>query len=119
MKIILPFPPSVNVAYGGGSGQKRYKSPQYKKWLKKCPDLEPLKLDKVCLWYKVYFPDDRERDTTNYEKLITDYLVSQKVIVNDSWKNILDNRQTPMGIDRKNPRVEVILTVGIEPTPDE
>jgi Holliday junction resolvase RusA-like endonuclease len=111
IQIILPFPPSVNSLFGGGSNQKRFPSKKYKEWLKSCHLLNPLLLDKVELHYRFYFPDARERDTENYIKAVTDYLVKQCVLVNDSWKNILDNRQTPMGIDRVNPRVEIEIKV--------
>lgn len=99
----------MNALYGGGSKQQRFPSKAYKEWLAKCPKLDPMGYDLVTLHYEYYFPDNRERDTSNYEKAVTDYLVKQRVIVNDSWKNILDNRQTPMGIDKLNPRVEITI----------
>jgi len=110
VKITLPFPPSVNSLFGGGSAQKRFPSKQYKAWLKLCPALEERTVEPVRIAYKFYFPDDRERDTQNYVKAVTDYLVKSGVIRNDSWKDILHEELIPMGIDRENPRVEVFIT---------
>lgn len=111
LKITLPFPPSVNGLFGGGSKQKRFPSKAYKKWLSECPELPKTNYKLVRLHYKYYFPDNRERDTENYIKAVSDFLVKQNVIENDSWKHIIDNRQTPMGIDKNNPRVEIDIEV--------
>lgn len=109
-KFVLPFPPSINGLYGGGSKQRRFPSKQYKEWLKKCPSLAPVMLDKVEIRYFYYFPDQRERDSQNYEKAITDFLVNNGVLVNDSWKNINLMTFIPMGVDKLNPRVEIEIT---------
>ena len=109
MKITLPFPPSVNSLFGGGSAQKRFPTPKYKAWLKKCPELTDKTSGPVRIAYNFYFPDNRERDTQNYVKAVTDYLVKSGVIENDSWKDITYEELIPMGIDRNNPRVEVFI----------
>ena len=105
--ITLPFPVSVNQLYAGGSGQKRFPGKKYIAWLKSCPSLEPLGLDSVSVHYKYYFPEARSRDTENYVKCVSDYLVKEGVLKDDNWLIIKDMRITPMGIDRKNPRVVV------------
>lgn len=108
-EIILPFPPSVNSLFGGGSKQKRFPSRKYKEWLKSCPDLEPFGIEYCSLVYSFYFPDNRERDTQNYVKAVTDYLVNSGVIQNDSWKHIAHEIIIPMRVDKKNPRVEITI----------
>jgi len=110
MVIVLPFPVSVNSLYGGGSNQRRFPSKKYKTWLLSCPKLSPLKLTDVSLHYKFYFPDNRARDAANLEKCVTDYLVKQNVIIDDSWQHIKYMGLSPMGIDRERPRVEVYIT---------
>lgn len=106
-EITLPFPVTVNALYGGGSGQQRFPSKRYKAWLKSCPILEQHRFDNVKIWYMFYFPDHRSRDTMNYEKCVTDYLVKQKVIIDDNWKIIKDSHITPMVVCKENPRVEI------------
>jgi Holliday junction resolvase RusA-like endonuclease len=107
IKITLPFPPSVNSMFGGGSAQKRFPSKKYKQWLQDCPKLDAIGCDKVELTYMYYFPDARERDSENYIKAVTDFLVKQGALKNDSWKEVLKMTIIPMGIDRLNPRVEI------------
>lgn len=103
----LPFPVSVNAMYNGGSKQQRFKSAKYKAWLKSCPPMRTLNLTNVTIHYNFYMPDDRSRDTCNLEKGVSDYLVSQGVLIDDSWQHIKQMTLTPMGIDRANPRVEI------------
>lgn len=107
IKITLPFPPSVNSLFGGGSAQKRFPSKKYKAWLLSCPKLTAYGQNNVHLKYTYYFPDARERDSENYVKAVTDFLVKQGVLVNDSWKEIKSMLIIPAGIDRENPRVEI------------
>jgi len=109
VRITLPFPITVNQLYGGGSGQQRFPSKKYKLWLARCPELEAHRFERAKIQYLYFFPDDRARDTANLEKCVTDYLVKQKVIVDDSWKHIQAMVLIPMGIDRENPRVEILL----------
>ena len=106
-KIVLPFCVSVNSMYGGGSGQKRFPSKRYKEWLLKCPTLRPMGLECVEIEYRYYFPDARVRDTGNFLKCIDDFLVNQGVLEDDSWKHIRKQTLIGVGIDRKNPRVEI------------
>ena len=40
IEISLPFPPSINALYGGGSGQRRFPSKKYKAWLAAVPELK-------------------------------------------------------------------------------
>ena len=107
--IVLPFPVSVNALYNGGSAQKRFPSKRYKAWLKEVPELEPLELTECKLEYRFYFPDNRNRDSENYTKCVSDYLVKSRVIIDDNWHVVREMKLVPVEIDRKNPRVEVIF----------
>lgn len=109
MKITLPFPPSVNALYGGGSNQRRFPSKKYKAWLASCPELESAKLKSVTIEYNFYFPDNRNRDSENYIKALGDYLVNEGVLEDDNWRVVQKMTLNPMGIDRKNARVEIII----------
>jgi Holliday junction resolvase RusA-like endonuclease len=61
----------------------------------------------VHLYAKLYMPDARRRDATNYAKLVHDSLqgtvyVDDTQIKRATWENA--------GIDRENPRVEITIT---------
>lgn len=105
----LPFPPSVNALYGGGSKQKRFPSKKYKAWLAACPKtLEKLSIDqRVRITYTFVWPDNRIRDGQNYMKAVLDYLVKQQVLVDDNWQVVVSETWGHKGVDKKNPRVEV------------
>jgi Holliday junction resolvase RusA-like endonuclease len=109
-KITLPFPPSVNGLFGGGSQQKRFPSKQYKAWLSGLPRLAPLNISNPChIHYKFYWPDNRIRDGQSYFKATTDYLVKQKVIVDDNWKILASESWSHGGVDKQNPRVDITI----------
>jgi Holliday junction resolvase RusA-like endonuclease len=96
--LFLPFPPSVNEAYGNnksGRGKGRYKTSKYKAWLKEA--------DAVCLQQKaertvgtpivgpyechMTFSRDRRRwnsDLSNRIKVAEDYLKRAELIEDDS-----------------------------------
>ena len=110
---VFPFPPSINAAYGGGSGQKRFKSKAYKQWDAACPKLpfpaNGIYLCPISISYIMYLPDKRRRDIGNYEKLVTDKLVSLNIIEDDNYKIIQEINIKFGGIDRDNPRIEVYI----------
>lgn len=108
-RFTLPFPVSINALLGGGSSQKRFPSKKYKAWLFGCPKLPALGLTNVKLQYNYWFADNRARDCENYVKCVSDYLVKQGVIQDDSWQHIKAMVLIPMGIDKVNPRVEIII----------
>lgn len=109
--IVLPLPPSVNGLYGGGSGQRRFKSAKYNKWIVDCLFLltrdDYLLLDRVELTYTYYFPDKRSRDCENYVKAVSDFLVNQQVIKDDDCFHVPKLTIIFGGIDKGNPRVEI------------
>lgn len=108
-KITLPLCPSVNALYGGGSKQKRFPSKSYKVWLGNCPVLKSRGHKNIILCYKYFWPDNRQRDTENYVKAVSDYLVKQGVIEDDCWQCVESMHLTHGGIDRLNPRVEITI----------
>lgn len=113
IKITLPFPPSVNALYGGGSSQKRFPSKKYKEWLSNLPKLDQKIHGAVRITYRLFFTDKRTRDSKNFLKAIDDFLVKQCVIRDDDWTTLTHETIIPMGIDRQNPRIEIeILPVG-------
>ena len=108
--IVLPFPPSVNGLYGGGSAQKRFPSKKYKAWLAACPKITTPKIKKgipVKLLYTFAWPDNRIRDGQNYMKAVLDYIVKQGILVDDNWKIVIGESWDHVGVDKINPRVEV------------
>ena len=110
IKIILPFPPSVNSAYGQRGQTQRFKSRKYKDWLDICPELsERVTEYPVHLYLMLYYPDNRDRDNSNYIKLTEDFLVKQNVITDDSRKYCRATTARDGGTDKENPRVEVYI----------
>jgi Holliday junction resolvase RusA-like endonuclease len=112
MIITLPFPVSVNSAYNGGSGQKRFKSKSLKAWIEKCPkEIKERVTDyPIHIHYKFAFPCARNRDGQNYMKVALDYLVNMGVLIDDNYKYVSSETWSHIGIDRENPRVEIIIT---------
>lgn len=107
-KFVLPFPPSVNAMYGGGSGQKRFPSKKYKAWLKSCPKLVPLMISQeVDIHYTFTWPDNRVRDGQNYMKAVLDYLVNEGVLQDDNWKIVVGETWVHKGVQKNEGKVEV------------
>ena len=98
--INLPFPPSVN-HYLGSRGFHRYKTPKAKVFDSEVYAIvlqtkANLHYDKpLAVWYQYWFPDRRKRDIANYEKVLTDSMVTAGVMVDDYL--IFDIRQSKMG----------------------
>lgn len=110
IKVTLPFPPSVNGLFGGGSNQKRFKSKAYKEWLASCPQLFKYEIyTPIYISYIFYSRDKRKRDLSNYIKAPEDYLVAQKVIQDDNWETVARISAEYGGIDKHDPRVEIMI----------
>lgn len=106
----LPFPVSVNQIYGGGSGQKRFPSKKYKSWLASCPKLHPAQIDyPVNMEYIFSWPDNRDRDISNYIKGAEDYIVKSGVLKDDNWKIVSSILIRHAGVIKEHPGVEVII----------
>lgn len=61
--------------------------------------------------YRFYFPDRRARDTANYIyrcKPYVDGIVDAGLIPDDKW-TVLELGQPVVGVDRSDPRVELVL----------
>ena len=90
IEITLPFPVSVNALYAGRG--RRFKSKRYQSWITQSRNalryqkFSPL-MDKYPLQIIYTFgrPDKRIRDCANYIKCVDDFLVSQGIILDDSW----------------------------------
>ena len=108
----LPFPPSVN-HYLGRRGHQTYKTAKAKAYNADVYALvlqahANLRLDvPLTVWYQYWFPDRRKRDVANYEKVLTDSMVTANLMVDDYL--IFDIRQTKMGFC-KDGRVKVIIS---------
>ena|SRR5580698_10610245 len=92
IELTLPFPPSVNALYDGGhKSHQRFKNKRYKEWLRESaqallgqeyvPFAPHLSLE---VHYRLSAPDERRRDLANCEKALSDFLVSSKIISDDS-----------------------------------
>lgn len=110
LKLSLPFPPSSNTAYPTvvkGRKAIRVKSKKLKDWIRDAPDIDEKLEGQFYISYRIYFPDDRERDGQNYMKVPLDYLVSQGVFKDDNRKYIKGEQWLDMGNDKDNPRIEI------------
>lgn len=109
----LPFPVSVNKAYGGGSGQQRYKSTAYKEWEKKAARLyNKIKTitDPVKIEYLFFLPDRKSRDLSNFIKVTEDFLVKRGIILDDNYQCVPEFRASFGGYDKAFPRVEITIS---------
>lgn len=116
IKILLPFPPSVNRLWRATKGGKVYRSPQYVAWRKLAmwQLVGQVKGKKVTSAYKLTIlavrPDKRRRDLGNLEKAVSDILVSQNIIEDDCLCEWMEIRWIEDG-----PECQII----IEPIGDE
>ena len=90
IKISLPFPPSVNALYAGKV--RRYKSKRYVEWeadaryklIPQRKNIKQLPDGPIQITYRCGRPDKRVRDLANLEKALSDFLVHEFVIRDDS-----------------------------------
>jgi len=89
LKILLPFPPSVNRLWKTKKTGGMYRSPEYTKWRKAALDWIKAQVGskhikgKYTLLIEAVRPDRRHRDIGNIEKAISDILQEAGVIEND------------------------------------
>jgi len=57
--------------------------------------------------YRIFAPDKRASDITNKLEGINDSLVKAEILTDDNWFQLKKVEAVFMGIDRKNPRIEV------------
>lgn len=89
IRIELPFPPSVNSAYGNNK-HGRHKTAAYKAWEAlagaRIKDSHRKGYGPYCLSICLRRPDDRRsRDLGNFEKVVSDLLVAHGVVRDDSF----------------------------------
>ena len=89
LTLYLPFPPSVNNLFPSGKTGKRFPSAQYKAWQAHARyalhnQRFAIVPGRVEVHYAFARPDNRRRDVGNYEKAVSDFLVEQGVIEDDS-----------------------------------
>ena len=90
IRLILPFPPSVNRLWRASKGGGVYRSAQYTNWrnLALWQLMGQYRGTPVDTPYKITIaakrPDKRRRDLGNLEKAVSDILVSAKVLLDDS-----------------------------------
>ena len=69
---------------------------------------------KIIINYKYYAPDQRKRDLMNVisviDKFFQDAMVEKGCIEADDVSIVIEVNSKYMGIDRNNPRLEVIIT---------
>lgn len=81
----LPFPPSVNTLFPG-DGKNRWASKKYKAWRAEAgPQVPAGRINgRYVMWVRLDRPDRLARDCANYEKALSDLLVSQGLVEDDS-----------------------------------
>jgi crossover junction endodeoxyribonuclease RusA len=89
IKLQLPFPPSVNAAYGnGGNKRGRHKTAVYKTWEKLAAigvkDSHRQALGPYSISICLERPDKRRRDIDNYVKVLSDFIVAHGIVKDDS-----------------------------------
>jgi crossover junction endodeoxyribonuclease RusA len=86
----LPLPPSANNLFPTSQSGHRFPSQRYKAWRERaavafaesgCPRTRLT--GPVIVLYEFSFGDRRRRDVFNYEKAVSDFLVSQGLIEDD------------------------------------
>ena len=101
--LVLPFPPSVNRLWRATKEGRVYRSPKYVEWRKLAmwqiagqakgkKHLGPYKLT-----IHAVKPDKRRRDLGNLEKAVSDILVSQNIVEDDSLCEWLEVRWVESG----------------------
>lgn len=112
-KASFPLPPSSNGAYATNfKTKKRFKSKDYEDWLSEIQPLYGAYFDAEMpceVNMNIWFPDKRSRDLGNYEKLLIDYIVEQGILSDDNFKIVQKKTTTFAGLDKKNPRIEVLI----------
>ena len=119
LRLVLPMPPSVNHMYLQSRwGGKRIRTKKAREWFDQAEKIvrneilsqqwEPTINQKIVLDVLTMFPDRRKRDTNNTAKALCDMLEHAGVYDNDRFALV---RYIDYGIDRENPRVEVVIRV--------
>ncbi len=105
------IPPSVNHCYvnrrnGRGKVYNRQALAYFDEMALAAAHLPEI-MGRVKVEYALFFPNRIVRDPGNFEKVLSDGLQRAGVLADD--KQIRDVRPYDAGIDRENPRVEVLI----------
>jgi crossover junction endodeoxyribonuclease RusA len=111
-QVVLPFPISLNNAFGQTKTGRRFTSKRYLAWRHEA--LLKLKLAKVKpatgqvhIKISICPPDLRRRDIDNLSKGVVDLLVAGRVITDDDGRYVLSVSSAWGPLDRANPRATV------------
>lgn len=61
--------------------------------------------------FRFYMPDNRRADLTNKAESVMDLMVDCGTMLDDAWQITGPVYLIPMGIDKKNPRVEISIEI--------
>jgi crossover junction endodeoxyribonuclease RusA len=101
---VLPVPPTANNLFPTSRSGHRFPSKQYKAWRERADEVfeannpSPPKMQgKFRAIYEFTFNDRRRRDLANFEKAVTDFLVSKGVIPDDCDIDRMELVRAPLG----------------------
>lgn len=116
VKIVLPFPPSLNRYYRNVRGMVKISAEgrEYKKLVRanvlaQIPD-HTMMTGRVEVAVKTFQKDKRRRDLDNTQKALLDALSESGAAVYQDDSQIDGLYIQRKGVDRENPRVEVLIT---------
>lgn len=93
-------------------------SSRYAQWEADClwqaKGIKPVTGAPVALQATFYVADNRQRDLDNMLASIQDLLVKAGVLSSDSWQTLNPITINCAGVDRSNPRVEIVLNLNNE-----
>lgn len=119
--LVLPFPPTLNHSIGY-YGKRRYLTRAYKDFIEDVALIwaqnRPTNWDatkRYRVWMRLYYNTLRRYDVDDRVKPTLDALTRVGVWADDS--QVDDQRSTRCGIDRDNPRAEVVVSVLDETAP--
>jgi len=108
LRLTLPLPPSVNVAYRNLPGVGRVKTKAYKDWATEAALLMKLQArGRIAGAYAIHVeidrPDKRKRDLSNLLKILEDTIVAQGLVDDDSLCEHIDMKWTDHIPERPGP----------------
>lgn len=114
VRMILPFPPSLNRLWRNVNGRtvmsragRQYRDAVLREWA--WAGHQGLGASALTVDTWAWLPDARRRDLDNLQKAVLDALQRAGAFRDDS--QIVDLRIRRAGIDRENPRLEIVMEV--------
>jgi hypothetical protein len=93
------------------TGKYLVSSAKYKKWeanmSEQLVEYANMFIEKAEIQCEFHWPDLLNADLTNKAESIMDLLVLNNVLKDDNWKILYDVHLRSVGLDRKDPRVEI------------